>query len=259
MNHRTRSKRGRAIITMVQNESVFLPIWLRYYSRFFEPGDIYVLDHESTDGSTSHSGFFRIPVSHPAVDWGWHRDTLQQHQHLLSERYDVVLCTDVDEIVAPDPRTGHLGDYIGRFRADFVNCRGYEILHLRELEKPLDVARPVLEQRSHWFFNPAYSKPLLARVPMSWHGGIHTRVDGATNDDPSLYLIHLHRVDYEVCLARHHQRISRPWNRRDWDEDWAYQNRITDPEAFDRWFYEDSCSGTPIRIERIPDFWRDLI
>ena len=47
---------------MVYNEAVFLPIWLRYYSRFFAPDDIYVLDHESTDGSTSGSGFVRIPV-----------------------------------------------------------------------------------------------------------------------------------------------------------------------------------------------------
>lgn len=258
MNPGTHQKRARAIVTVVHNESVFLPIWVRYYSQFFEAQDIYVLDHDSTDGSTARPGFVRIPVSHPVVDWGWHRDVLQEHQHLLLERYDIVLCTDVDEVVAPDPRAGHLGDYVSQFGGDFVNCRGYEILHLKA-EKPLDFSLPILHQRSHWFFNPAYSKPLLARVPMHWHGGLHTRVDGQTRDDPSLYLIHLHRVDYDVCLARHHQRSSRPWNQRDVEEGWAYQNRITDPQHFDHWFYEDSCSGTPIKLECIPDFWRDLI
>jgi len=244
---------------MARNESVFLPIWWRYYSQFFQPEDIYILDHESTDGSTSGPGFVRIPVSNPVVDWGWHRDMLQQQQHRLIERYDVVLCTDVDEIVAPDPRTGDLGEYLIRFRGDFVNCRGYEILHLKDSEGPLDFTQPLLEQRLHWYFNPAYSKPLLARVPMFWHGGLHARVDGLTNDDPSLYLIHLHRVDYDTCLARHHQRMSWMWNKRDLDEGWGYQNRITEAEPFLHWFYKESCSGTPINVERIPDYWRGLI
>jgi hypothetical protein len=244
---------------MARNEAVLLPVWWHYYSRFFRPEDMYILDHESTDGSTSGPGFVRIPVAHPVVDWGWHRDMLQATQHRLIERYDVVLCTDVDEIVAPDPRTGDLGDYIDRFDGHFVNCRGYEILHMKDREEPLDLSRPILDQRSHWYFNPAYSKPLLARVPMHWHGGLHTRVDGQTRDDPSLYLLHLHRVDYDICLARHQQRVSRPWNQRDLEERWGYQNRITEAEQFERWFYEDSCSGTPIQIESIPEHWRGLI
>src|SRR5437762_5827910 len=252
-------KRAHAVVTMARNESVFLPIWWRYYSQFFQPEDIYILDHESTDGSTSGPGFVRIPVSNPVVDWGWHRDMLQQQQHRLIERYDVVHCTDVDEIVARDPRTGELGEYLIRFRGDVVNCRGYEILHLKDSEGPLDFTQPLLEQRLHWYFNPAYSKPLLARVPMFWHGGLHARVDGLTNDDPSLYLIHLHRVDYDTCLARHHQRTSWMWNKRDLDEGWGYQNRITEAEPFLHWFYKESCSGTPMSVERIPDYWRGLI
>lgn len=252
-------KRACAVVTMARNESVLLPVWWRYYSQFFEPEDIYILDHETTDGSTSGPGFVRIPVSHASVDWGWHRDMLQQQQHRLIERYDVVLCTDVDEIVAPDPRSGSLGDYMQRFRDDFVNCRGYEILHLKDTEAPLDFTRPLLEQRFHWYFNPAYSKPLLARVPMFWHGGLHARVDELTNDDPNLYLIHLHRVDYDTCLARHRQRTSWTWNKRDLDLGWGYQNRITESESFFHWFYEDSCSDTPIDIERIPYYWAGLI
>ncbi len=75
------------------------------------------------DGSTSGGGFVRVLVSHPKVNWGWHRDMLQEQQHKLIEKYDIVLCTDVDEIVAPDPRTRTLGDYINRFEHGFVNCR----------------------------------------------------------------------------------------------------------------------------------------
>ena len=56
---------------MVHNESVFFPIWLSYYSRFFAPEDIFVFDHETTDGSTARDGFVRIPVEHESVDHVW--------------------------------------------------------------------------------------------------------------------------------------------------------------------------------------------
>ena len=38
-------KKSRAVVTMAQNENIFLPVWWKYYSRFFAPEDIYVLDH----------------------------------------------------------------------------------------------------------------------------------------------------------------------------------------------------------------------
>lgn len=252
-------KRPRAVMTMVRNESVFLPIWLHYYSQFFSEEDIYILDHETSDGSTSGPGFIRIPVSHPVVDWGWHRDVLQQHQHELIQRYEMVLCTDVDEIVAPDPAIGTLSEYMDRFTAEFVNCKGYEILHIKEEENSLDLSRPIFEQRAYWFFNPVYSKPLLARLPMYWHGGLHSRVDGRTSEDPLLFLIHLHRVDYDICSSRHLQRVSISWNQRDVDEGWGYQNRITEPGQFHHWFYNDSCGSHPITIEKIPVSMKGLI
>ena len=254
-----RQKKSRAVVTMAKNESVFLPIWWHYYSQFFDPNDMYILDHETTDGSTSGSGFVRVPVFHPIVDWGWHRDRMQEMQHKLIDNYDIVLCTDADEIVAPDPRIGNLGYYLDSFEHDFVNCRGYEVIHITSLEEPFNFNQGVLEQRSHWFFNNAYSKPLLARIPMFWHGGMHHRVDGQTHEDPNLYLLHLHRMDYDICLARHQQRMAQPWNKRDVDENWGYQNRIVDTEQFHHWFYNDSCSNIPIQIESIPDYWKGVI
>jgi len=245
-------KKSRAVFTMVYNEAIFLPIWLRYYSRFFPPEDIYVLDHESTDDSTSGSGFVRVPVPNPVVDCEQQLITVQRQQHDLITLYDVVLYTDVDEIVTPDP-VSNLGDYINSFQYDYVNCQGLEILHLKDQEKPLDLAKSIMDQRSYWFHNDRFlSKPLWARIPMDWDLGCHARLDGQHRED-SLYLIHLHRVDYDICLARHRQVAARPQSKKDLENGWGAQRRIVDDINFEKWFYESSG-----KLEVIPEVWKQL-
>jgi hypothetical protein len=254
-----RRRKRRAVLTMVHNEPVFLPIWLRYHSRFFGADDIYVLDHDTSNGSTERDGFVRIPVSHESVDHTWMVRTIEAHQRELLDRYDVVLVTDVDEIVAPRPERGTLADYIDRLDEEFVNCLGYEIIHLVDREGPFDPSRAVLDQRGYWFPNHAYSKPALAMKPVRWVPGFHTREDGRTQLDPDLCLIHLHRMDYEICLARHRYRRGRRWNERDLAERWARHNLIVDEAEFARWFYEDnSFDDLQIAVQPIPASWRGL-
>jgi hypothetical protein len=252
--------RSRAVVTMVHNEPVFLPIWLRYYSRFFQPEDIYVLDNESTDGSTERGGFVRIPVANDTVDHAWMAQTLGELQGELLDRYDVVLVSDVDEIVAPVPEWGTLGDYIDRFEEAYVNCLGYELLHRPDLEPPLDLERPVLDQRSWWFINDGYDKAALVTEPIARTPGLHPRTDGEFNPDPDLRLIHLHRMDYGLCLERHRTRRRKRWGERDASEGWALHNRIVDEAEFPRWFSEDSSfEGHAITPERIRPSWRGLL
>jgi hypothetical protein len=253
------ARRRRAALTIVHNEPVFFPVWLGYYSRFFAADDIYVLDHETSDGSTVRDGYVRIPVTHETVDHTWMVRTIEEHQHELLDRYDVVLVTDVDEIVAPDPEFGTLGNYIDGFEEEFVNCLGYELIHLVDREGPYDPSRKVLDQRGYWFANDVYDKPALATEPMRWQPGFHRREDGRWRLDPDPYMIHLHRMDYEICLARHHYRQGRAWNDRDLALGWARHNRITDEAEFARWFYEDSnLDWTEIVIEPIPAAWSGL-
>jgi hypothetical protein len=253
------TRKRRAALTIVRDEPVFFPIWLRYYSRFFAAGDLYVLDHGTSDGSTAGDGFVRIPVTHDTVDHTWMVRTIEEHQHELLERYDVVLVSDVDEIVAPRPELGTLGDYIDRLEERYVNCLGYELIHLIDREPPFDPSRKVLDQRGHWFANDIYDKPALATEPMRWVPGFHRSADLGMRPDPDLYLIHLHRMDYEICLQRHRYRQGRAWNERDVALGWADHNRITDEAQFARWFYEDSnVAWNELVVEPIPAVWRGL-
>jgi Methyltransferase domain len=261
-SRRRQSGRNVAVFTCVADESFFLPIWLRYYSRFVGQENLYVVDHDSSDGSTDGEGFVRIPVHNPVTDWAWLWSLVQAEQHRLLERYDAVLYTDVDEIITPDPAYGDLRRYLDEFNDDFVTCRGWELLHDWPAEPALDPDGPIMAQRHWWYRNTAYDKPLLARVAMSWRGGFHGRTDGAVKDDPRLFLIHLHRVDYEQCLYRHRQRVARPWKPEQIADGWGFHERIVEPEAFARWFFNDANgSGREVyEIERqpIPPRWRHV-
>lgn len=252
-------QRTRALITIVHNEPVFLPIWLRYYSRFFAPGDIYVFDNESSDDIERLGEFVRIPAAHDRVDHEWMVQTIERLQHELVQRYDVVLVTDVDELVVPHPRAGTLGEYLDRFDEEWVNCLGYELLHMRDSEPALDLERPITEQRHWWFANGAYDKPAIATAPMSWPPGFHRRADFQYNLDPDLRMVHLHRMDYDLCRERHRTRSRRSWDEHDEREQWAIHNRITEDQQFRSWFYEDSgFENWEIRPERIAPAWRGL-
>lgn len=253
-------RKTRAVVTIAHDEAVFLPIWLRYYSQFFAPDQIHVLDHQSTDGSTDRDGFVRVPVSNDGVSHRWMVDTIQAYQHELMKDHDVVLTVDVDEIVAPNPEMGSLGDYIDRLDEPFVNCLGYELMHVPSREPPIDLSRPILAQRTYWFANDGYDKPALAMEPMEWVPGFHGRADGAFYPDPDLRLIHLHRMDYEICRDRHRLRSTRNWGTEDVEKGWAAHNRLDSGDAFDRWYTTDSGSdGVEIVLQEIPAAWRGVV
>jgi hypothetical protein len=234
--------RNRAVFTIVQNEPVFLPIWLAYYGRFFVASDTYVLDHDSTDGSTtsaqSSSNVLGIHRE-KSFDHDWLRSTVTSFQHFLLNSYENVLFTEVDEFVVADPtRYSGLDDYIERFDRDAVRCTGFNVVHYPEEEAPLAFDKPILDQRKYWHGSENFSKSLLSKVPLSWGRGFHkNRVHVELEPDPELLLIHLHRVDYDYCLDRHRANAAMDWNEADLKAGHGAQNRLVHPRKFKKWFF----------------------
>jgi hypothetical protein len=118
-------------------------------------------------------------------------------------------------------------------------CSGFNVVHYPDEEPALDFDAPILAQRRWW--HPAvrwYSKRLLSRAPLSWHFGFHDELNASwVEPDPELFLVHLHRVDYEYCLARHKGVAGRQWYERDLERDLGRHYRAVEPDEFREWFF----------------------
>jgi hypothetical protein len=249
------------VFTIVQNEPVFLPIWERYYRRYFDPDDLFVLDHDSQDATTlavarrSH----RVPIHrHASFDHEWLRGVVHEFQQFLLRSYELVLFVEVDEIVATDPAhvPGGLREYVETFPADVDvrRCNGWNVVQHPD-EPAIDWSRPILGQRAYGVPSPFYCKPLLSRIALDWAIGFHSAANVSADPetiDPRLLLLHLHRADFAYCRERHQANAARTWSAADLATGVGRHNRIVDEDALRAWFY-------PIDIMPLPERWREIV
>ncbi|HPI90091.1 MAG TPA: hypothetical protein PK859_12375 [Spirochaetota bacterium] len=258
INFNTNKKKKCAVFTMIQNEPVFLPIWLKYYTKYFSEDDLFILDHRSNDNCIVESAvkynFNVIRLEYPfSFDHVWFKFTAEMMQATLLQHYECVIFTDVDEILLPDPNIYKgLDDYIFRLKNDYVKCKAYELIHFVDKEKAFDSTKSILQQRQYWYRFRFFDKSLVTKKPLIWTLGFHSVVNYKPRRDKNLYLIHLHKLDYSMCWQRTHERAQRRWNSEDIDNKRGWQNRITEEKKFYKFFYNFPILAT-LRSRKIPD------
>ena len=186
-----------AVFTICRSETGYLPIWLRYYRKFFLDNDIYILDNDSNDNSTMN-----LPVNVRRVhsdkyfDHQWLVDIVQnQIRTLLNAGYLYVLFSEIDEIVVPDPLKYPFGlpEYISQLKQVAVRVQAYDIRHDRQQEAKLNLSYPILQQRRFWMKHESYDKPLLTSIVLHWGYGFHScteKVDRYVNSSTFSVRIH---------------------------------------------------------------------
>jgi len=201
--HRPISSMKIAAFTMAYNERAMLPLWLAHYGAQFGRENLFVIDHGSTDGSTE--GLW------PTQRFIARRHGYQERRRaafvsafhaMLLHQYDVVLFSDVDEMLVARPgRFAGLRDYIEARCETICQAVGLDVLQLQDEEPPLDLSRPVLSQRTCVRFARKYCKPLISRIPVRWRAGCHSIPGVATVTDPDLFMFHLKLADRDLALA----------------------------------------------------------
>jgi hypothetical protein len=200
------SSRPRAVaITMVRDEADMLPRWIDYYGRQLGMDNLIVLDDNSVDGSTDALPCtrYRLPAPPWKRRWAKTRSRLVNGMaNGLLACNDVVIFTDADEFLVPDPaRYDGLLDYLAaRSDRSVIAPLAFELLHNARLEPALDPTRPVLEQRRFVKFSPGMCKPLLKQTPDLWQRAFHD-IFAPFEIDPDLWLLHLKYYD-ETVLSK---------------------------------------------------------
>ena len=199
-----------AVITMVRDEGTMLPVWLRYYGAQVGVENLYVIDDSSVDGSTD-----ALPcdvLRPPPVRGGRFESSRMRVISGVADGllglYDAVIFCDADEFIVPDPAVhASLVDFVAaRAGAQAVGALGYNVVQHIGVEAPLDLARPVLEQRQYAVFVPTMCKPSINYVGARWVAASHgIRADYAV--DPELFMFHLKFADEALLrtVADHRQ------------------------------------------------------
>ena len=264
-----------AAFTIVQNEDMFSRIWVDYYSKFIPKQHLYILNHNSTTSkSLQHLKDFRsegvnvIDVHRElSFDHLWLRSTVESFQAFLLKSYNVVLFAEADEIITvhPEARHNNLTDYISdRFKADeelCLRCTGYSIEHNPEAEPPLQLKYPLLAQRAYWRKAPTFNKPLISNHPSKWHYGFHWLRNWVKQPcDPHLILLHLHKIDYDMCVNKHKEQASRKWSEPDKRGNVGTHNLMSDGPAFKRWYFSGfTFQGEGSDLVKYPEFVKSVI
>ena len=199
-------------MTFAKNEDFFLPRWVRYYGTQLGYENLFVIDHDSTDLSTSNLGaanVIRMPPSEFS-DSKRAKFASKMHEALISYFYDGGFVTDTDEFIVANPdKFSNLTQFIEQINPPSLTPIGMELLHVPSAEGDLQTHLPILSQRRHVFFNRAICKHSYASIPTTFGGGFHSSTNKpALTED--LALIHLKNFDYKWRLAR--QLVTRSWS-----------------------------------------------
>ncbi|MDZ5621221.1 glycosyltransferase family 2 protein [Nocardioides bizhenqiangii] len=189
-----------AVITMARDEGDLLPLWVSHYARHVGIDNLVVLDDNSVDGSTEGLGctVHRVPELRGGPSFEPVRMRLMNGLAAgLLAVYDYVVFVDVDEFLVTDPtRYPRLPDLIeDRGRPEVLGVMGLNVVHVPSVEpEPLDLGRPLLEQRGFAKFTPLMCKPSVKRINAGWAVSSHG-IKAPYSIDPELFMIHLKFAD----------------------------------------------------------------
>jgi hypothetical protein len=214
-------KKEFAIFTIVQNEKYFLPKLIKYYTQYISSDDFYVLDHDSTDGSTDNLDVNVEKVSFEyTFDHKWMVNTVKKFQKKLLNDYKYVIFIEADDFLYTinDDFLQTLVDTFKRY--DAILNVGYNIVHdYANTEKSSDFdlsgvefMNCSLEKRKYWARKPNHDRALITKVPMNYSNGFHkfwhTNKNHCATKLETLYLAHLHTVDWKINNKRVAHRIN---------------------------------------------------
>ena len=213
-----------AVLTMVRNDDFYLRKWVEYYGRELGGKEhLYIyfdgLDQEipAFCAGTNAEKLPKIGTDVVSNDKGRVAVMSAKAAELFQAGYDLVIGTDCDEFIVPDPALGlSLADYLDR--AEVRGCMsalGLDVGQKLGEEEAIDPDRHFLEQRHYAQLGTRYTKAAILSRPLRWGSGFH-RVKGRNfHIAKDLYLFHFGYFDMGRIEARFKDasRLEQGWER----------------------------------------------
>ena len=202
-------KKPFCLLNISRNEKYMLPIFLKFYKNFFNPKDIYILDHNSDDGSTDNLDVNVIKINYQyTFHHEWLKDTVKEYQQKLLEEYEIVVFAETDELLysLPEPLNVYLDNFLKEDQS-VKTCTAHEILHDIDEEEDWSPGKNIMDIRKYWYRPDLYDKTLISKIPLDWSGGFHRVNNVGTNNDGKLFMLHLHRFDFQTKHKRNIERL----------------------------------------------------
>ena len=213
-----------ASLTMLRHDDFFLRKWVAWYGSQLGMENLYIFfdgqDHTIPDYCEgTHAEI--LPHRDQTVAKGdrSRADFLSgKAAELFTAGYDMVIGTDVDEFLIPDPRTGEgLRDFLSKYDDGRISISGLGIDIGQDLrcEGPIEAQRPFLSQRHSAMISTRYSKTSVLCKSAAWGSGFHRVRHANFRIVPDLFLFHFGSLDEGRILAKFSdsERISNGWEK----------------------------------------------
>ena len=207
------------------------------------------MDNSTTDGSTDDLpvNVIKVPTE-TAFNHAWLCGTVSEQFNKLLKSYEYVFFAESDELLH---WTGGPLNHL-ELTEPMYRFQGYEVVHHIDEELPLSPG-PIMKNRKYWVRDKGYDKTLIANCDIGMRPGFH-EADKSINLEPhpELYLIHLHRMDYDIALDKSKKNAKLKWH--DPNSDSGAQNRIDSETVMQEYFRR--LYG---KLEIIPDSFKEII
>lgn len=199
-----------AALTMLRNDEFFLARWVDYYGKALGRENLFVFfDGLDQQVPPFCEGVHVLKCEHRNLErlaGDRHRiDFLSGEAEKLFAVYDMVIGTDVDEFLVPDPELGlSLAEILSTADRSWtsVSGLGIDVGQIIGEEGPVSSDAPLLSQRSRAFLNTRYTKASVLLKPARWGSGFH-RVRGHNfHILPGLFLFHFGSCDLGRIKAK---------------------------------------------------------
>ncbi len=223
-------------ITMNYNDDFHLENWINYYGKELSEKNLIIIDHSSDNNSLrkikqKECSVINLPRDH--FDDSQRADFISGIASSILKYYDVVIYTDCDEILIPDPRkyTG-LSDFFSKNKQECYTCIGLNVFNEIYEESRYNSDIPLFEQRKYVRFFSPMCKTLAVTKPVHWYGGFHGSDIETDFGDYSLFMFHMREVDFSQKLRRISVQRKLKWI----DALAGYRNqRIPNKQLFEQW------------------------